>query len=123
MFLLLALLQQPTAPATPARPALGTPIAKVLIQPSEAAVQVGDTIRLRAVAYDSAGQVVNDIRTTWGISGGYFEGGVDSTGLVTGGSTGTLNVSAVVRPVRGGRSAYAFGAGHGASSTRRACGR
>lgn len=104
----LAALQQPTAPPTPSRPAMqASPIAKVVIQPAEAAVQANDTLRLTAVAYDSAGRVLSGVRTIWNVSGGFFEGRVDSTGLVTGGSPGTLNISAVMRPERGGRSAVA----------------
>jgi hypothetical protein len=106
----LAALQQPVAPPTPSRPAVqASPIARVVIQPAEAAVQANDTLRLTAVAYDSAGQVISDVRTLWNVSGGFFEGRVDSTGLVTGGSPGTLNISAVVRSPRGGRAAVAVG--------------
>ncbi len=60
-------------------------IAKVTIQPAEVAVQVGDTVRLAATAVDSAGRPVRDVTVAWFQSGGYFEGKVDSTGLVTGG--------------------------------------
>ena len=104
---LAATLQQPVAPP-PSRPTLqASPIARVMIQPAEAAVEANDTLRLSAVAYDSAGQVISDVRTIWNVSGGFFEGRVDSTGLVTGGSPGTLNISAVVRPNRGGRGTVA----------------
>ena len=104
----LAVFQQPTTPPTPSRPVVqASPIARVAIQPAEAAVQANDTLRLTAVAYDSAGKVMSDVRTIWNVSGGFFEGRVDSTGLVTGGSPGTLNISAVVRSTRGGRAAVA----------------
>jgi hypothetical protein len=103
----LAALQQPVTPPPPSRPALTSSIARVVIQPAEAAVQANDTLRLTAVAYDSAGQVLSDVRTIWNVSGGFFEGRVDSTGLVTGGSPGTLNISAVIRPNRGGRGTVA----------------
>jgi hypothetical protein len=96
-------------PVTPARPVQSTPIARVVIQPSEAAVQANDTLRLTATAYDSAGRMISDVRTVWNVSGGFFEGRVDSTGLVTGGSPGTLNISAVMRSNRGGRAAVAVG--------------
>ena len=106
----LATFQQPVTPPTPSRPAVpASPIARVVIQPAEAAVQANDTLRLSAIAYDSAGRVLTDVRTLWNISGGFFEGRVDSTGLVTGGSTGTLNISAVVRPTAGGRVSVAMG--------------
>ena len=106
---LLALVQQPTAPPTPAapRPPAST-IARAEVRPAEAAVLVGDTLRLRAVAYDSTGREI-PAKISWFASGGFFEGSVDSTGLVTGGATGTVAVTAIVRPEGGGRSTTAFG--------------
>jgi len=80
----------------------GPPIAKVVVQPSEAAIQAGDTIRLTAVARDSAGRPIGDVTIRWFQSGGHFEGTVDSTGLVTGGATGTITVTALVSPAAGG---------------------
>lgn len=103
---LLALAQQPAAPPVPALAA--SPIARVVVQPAEAAVQVGDTVRLRAVAYDSSGKVMDAVRVRWFQSGGRFEGSIDSTGLVTGGSTGTLTFSVAVSPAAGGRARAAF---------------
>ena len=61
---------------------------KVTVEPAEVALQVGDTVRLKASARDSAGRPLQDITVRWFQSGGHFEGRVDSTGLVTGGSTG-----------------------------------
>ncbi|HJR17184.1 MAG TPA: Ig-like domain-containing protein [Gemmatimonadales bacterium] len=95
-----ALQQQPT-PNT-------TALDKVVIQPAEVAVQVGDTVRLRVTAVDSSGRPVRDLTVRWFQSGGYFEGRVDSTGLVTGGSTGTVAVSAVASPRSGGAPATGF---------------
>ncbi len=109
---LLAAVQQPQTPPPPPpppRPALASPIAKALVQPAEAVVLVGDTLRLRAVAYDSAGREIPDVTITWITSGGFFEGTVDSTGLVTGGATGTLAVTALLRARSGGRSVPAIG--------------
>jgi len=83
-------------------------IARVVIHPAEAAVQANDTIRLSVQAFDSAGTEVTGVRTIWGARGGMFEGSVDSTGLVTGGSAGTITVTAAVRPAGGGRSAFGF---------------
>lgn len=107
---LLAVLQQqpapPPPPAPPRVPAGG--ITRALVQPAEAAVLVGDTLRLQAVGYDSAGRVV-PAKVTWFATGGSFEGAVDSTGLVTAGSTGTITVTAMLRPNAGGRSGTAFG--------------
>jgi hypothetical protein len=100
---LAALQQQPTASA-PAPSGLAT----VKVEPAEVAVQVGDTVRLTASAEDSAGRPVRNVVVRWFQSGGRFEGKVDSSGLVTGGSTGTLTVSALVSPRGGGRPITGF---------------
>ena len=100
--LLAALQQQPAQTGTPSS------IAKVAIQPAEVAVQVGDTVRLGVTATDSAGRPVRDPVVRWFQSGGHFEGKVDSSGLVTGGSTGTLTISALVSPRAGGSPATGF---------------
>jgi hypothetical protein len=75
--------------------ALPQPIARVDVRPAEFALKVGDTVRLSAIAYDSAGRPVPAVQIRWFASGGRFEGKVDSTGLVSAGATGTINVSAV----------------------------
>jgi hypothetical protein len=95
LWTLSALQQQPGAASPP-------PIAQVRLDPAEVAVQVGDTVRLTVTAEDSSGHQVKDFTVRWFQSGGHFEGKVDSTGLVTGGSTGTLTVSALVSPKTGG---------------------
>ena len=59
LILLLTVLQQPVTPAAPAAPTLPpSPIARLVIQPAEAAVQANDTLRLSVVAYDSAGKPI-----------------------------------------------------------------
>lgn len=83
--------QQPTT-----SPSIQSGLARVRVEPAEVALQVGDTVRLKATAEDSAGHPVKDVIVRWFQSGGHFEGKVDSSGLVTGGSTGTLTVSALV---------------------------
>jgi hypothetical protein len=100
--MLAALQQQPPASSA------GSPAFKVTISPAEVAVQVGDTVRLRATAVDSAGRPIKAVTVRWFNSGGRFEGKVDSTGLVTGGSTGTLTVSALVSRPGGGSPATGF---------------
>jgi hypothetical protein len=100
LWTLAALQQQPAVP-TPGSPVL----ASVKVEPAEVAVEVGDTVRLKATALDSAGRPVKDVMIRWFQSGGHFEGKIDSVGLVTGGSTGTLTVSALVSP-RGGGSPF-----------------
>jgi len=93
--LVLAALQVPAqAPAAP----LPQPIARVDVKPADFALRVGDSVRLTAVAYDSAGHAMDTVRMRWFTSGGRFEGSVDSTGLVRAGSTGVLNVSAIAIP-------------------------
>jgi plastocyanin len=107
---LLAVLQNPVAPPppTPPRPAPSA-ITRAVVQPAEAAVLVGDSIRLRATAYDSLGREYPNVAVTWFATGGHFEGSVDSLGTVIGGSTGTITVTALVRPKAGGRAATALG--------------
>jgi hypothetical protein len=102
LLMLAALQQQPAVSST--LPGLAT----VRVEPAEVAVQVGDTVRLTASAEDSAGRPVKDLVVRWFQSGGHFEGKVDSSGLVTGGSTGTLTVSALVSRRAGGRPITGF---------------
>jgi plastocyanin len=83
-------------------------IAKVTIAPAEGAVQVGDTVRLTATAEDSTGHQIRGLNVRWFQSGGRFEGKVDSSGLVTGGSIGTIAVSALVTPQSGGQPVLGF---------------
>ena len=84
------------------------PVTRVEIEPSNVAIEVGDTIRLAVAAYDSGGTRLHDIRVRWFQSGGRFEGTVDSTGLVTAGATGALRVSALVSRRSGGQPATGF---------------
>src|SRR6267143_1583523 len=95
LFALAALRVSAQQPVAPAPPTLPQPIARVAVRPAEFALKVGDTLRLAAVAYDSAGKPMPDVTIRWFTSGGFFEGRVDSTGLVSAGATGTLNVAAV----------------------------
>ncbi len=94
LFALAALRVMAQQPAPPAAPTLPQPIARVAVHPAEFALKVGDTVRLAAVAYDSAGRPMEGVTIRW-LSPMSFEGKVDSTGLVSAGSTGTINVAAV----------------------------
>ncbi len=108
---MLAALQQPAAPPVPAppRPA-ASPIARVVVQPADVAVVVGDTIRLSVVAYDSGGRVFPDVTVNWFASGPRsFEGTVGTDGLVSAGAVGSITVAALVRPKGGGRASTASG--------------
>ena len=78
-------------------------IARVAVEPANAKIQIGDTLRLTATAFDGAGRRVDGVTVRWFQSGGSFEGTADSTGLVTAGATGTIVVTAVVRAAAGGR--------------------
>ncbi|MDZ4864017.1 MAG: Ig-like domain-containing protein [Gemmatimonadota bacterium] len=92
--MLLALLvvfqQPPQAPAAPP-----SPIVRVAISPLVRSLTAGDTLRLSAQTFGADGQAVPNATVRFVGSGGRFEGRVDSTGLVTAGSTGTLGVSAI----------------------------
>jgi hypothetical protein len=100
---LLAVLQQSTR--VPQGPSTA---AKAVIEPAEVAIQIGDSVRLRAAGQDSSGRPLRDVTVRWFQSGGHFEGTVDSTGLVTGGAVGTLVVTVLVSPRAGGAPATAF---------------
>jgi len=96
-FLVLAALQQgtPTAPPAPTAP---SPIARLEVLPGTSLqMQAGDSLRLMARALDSAGQPVPNATVRFFGAGGRFEGKVDSTGLISSGSTGTLAVSVIAR--------------------------
>ena len=107
--LLCALLAWQQPAQQPAAADLPQPIARVDVRPAEFALQVGDTVRLRAMAYDSAGRNIPDAVIRWFTAGGRFEGSVDSTGVVSAGATGTLNVAAVATvPGRSVKSTVGF---------------
>jgi len=93
---LFALIQQPATPPVPAVVPLPSRIARVEVKPAEPTLVSGDTVRLTAVAYDSAGKPIPEARVSFFAAGGTFEGTVGSDGLVTAGATGTLPVSVVV---------------------------
>jgi plastocyanin len=88
------------APAVPAAPV--SPVTRLALSPAAPVVAAGDTLRLTARALDAQGNAVPDAAIRFQKAGGWFEGDVDSTGLVTSGSTGTLQV-AVVALVPGAR--------------------
>jgi hypothetical protein len=100
---LLALLQQPVAPAAgqPGAPA-PSPIARIVVTPADPVVIAQDTLRLRAQALDASGRPVDGVLLRFVAAGGRFEGEIDSTGLVRAGATGVMPV-AVVATVPGTR--------------------
>ena len=93
LLLAAAFQQQPTQP--PASTLRASPIARLIITPAQRTVTAGDTLRLRVQAVDSAGQPVPNARILFRKVGAYFEGEVDSTGLVTAGSPGVMPVGIV----------------------------
>ena len=101
-FALLAALQQAPPQAAPALPP--SPIARVVVTPARRAVTAGDTLRLHAEARDASGRPVPNATISFRQAGAWFEGQVDSTGLVSAGATGTLPVS-VIALVPGSRPA------------------
>ncbi|MEP6472603.1 MAG: Ig-like domain-containing protein, partial [Gemmatimonadota bacterium] len=91
----LLMLVQVQQPATPPAPAMTeSPVAELTITPAGATLVPGDTLRLVAVARDASGKPVENVRFKF-TAGGRFEAKVDSTGLVSAGSTGTIPVTAV----------------------------
>ncbi|MEO8032697.1 MAG: Ig-like domain-containing protein, partial [Gemmatimonadota bacterium] len=91
----LLMLVQVQQPATPPAPAMTeSPVAELTITPAGATLVPGDTLRLVAVARDASGKPVENVRFKFTASG-RFEAKVDSTGLVSAGSTGTIPVTAV----------------------------
>jgi hypothetical protein len=91
----LALLQQGGGqPASSGLPP--APVARVAIAPQPLEVVAGDTLRVRATAYDAAGKALTNARIRIVQAGAHFEGRVDTTGLVTAGATGTLPIGVVV---------------------------
>ncbi|MFL5521455.1 MAG: Ig-like domain-containing protein, partial [Gemmatimonadales bacterium] len=93
LVLLAAFQQQPPAQQPPA--AAPSPVRKIVITPANPVLTAGDTIRLTAVALGADNNPVPDANVRFRMAGGRFEGAVDSTGLVTAGSTGTLNVAVI----------------------------
>lgn len=82
--------QQPQQP--PPSTLRASPIARLVITPAQRTVTAGDTLRLRVQAVDSAGQPVPNATILFRKVGAYFEGEIDSTGLVTAGSPGVMPV-------------------------------
>jgi hypothetical protein len=78
------------------------PAGRIVITPATPIVNAGDTIRLSAQLVDASGRPVPGATIRFFAAGAYFEGAVDSLGLVTSGSTGTIPV-AVSALVPGGR--------------------
>ena len=90
--LALLAVQQQTTQAQTLPP---SPVARVIVTPTQRTVAVGDSLQLRGEAVDGAGQRVVGATVRFLPGGAWFEGSVDSTGLVHAGAVGTLPVTAV----------------------------
>jgi hypothetical protein len=91
VFALLAVQQQGQQPQS----LPPSPIAKVVVTPTQRAVTVGDSLQLQAEPVDVSGQRVLGATIRFVPAGAWFEGSVDSTGLVRAGAVGILPVTAV----------------------------
>jgi hypothetical protein len=96
--MLAAVLQQPAQQPPP------SPVAQIRVTPAAPVIAAHDSLQLTAEALDAQGRPVPGARILFRPAGGWFEGTVDSTGLVHSGTTGTLPVS-VVAVVPGSRPA------------------
>jgi len=95
ILMLAASLQQAQQQAPP--PALAaSPIARLeLATGPEVTIMAGDSMLLNARPLDASGQPVPNAKVRYFLAGGYFEGGVDSLGMVRSGSTGSMMVGVV----------------------------
>ena len=98
---LLALSPLTVGAQTPAPAAAGPEIASLQIVPRERSMRARDTMRLRVKALDAKGNEVPGAIVRFQRAGGYFEGNVESDGLIHSGSTGTLPI--VVSATQPGR--------------------
>jgi plastocyanin len=100
--ILAAALQSTPAPQQMQSSLRPSPVARLVITPAQRTVTAGDTLRLRVQAVDSAGNTVPNARIFFQSIGAYFEGDVDSTGLVTAGSPGVMpiGITALVEGAR-----------------------
>jgi hypothetical protein len=88
--------------ARPAAQLPESPVARVVVHPANHEMIAGDTLRLRAEAFDAQGSPVSNATFRFVPAGGRFEGTVEPNGLVRSASTGTLPVGvyAIVPGVR-----------------------
>jgi hypothetical protein len=88
LFLALLAVQQPQGTAA------APEIARIVVSPASRSMTAGDTLRLHAEARDAQNNVIPGVTFRYRLGpAARFEGRVDSTGLVTAGSTSTLPVT------------------------------
>ena len=68
---------------------------RLVVTPTTRTIVAGDTMRFTARLLDEAGNPVPEARIVFRNAGGYFEGAVDSTGLLRAGSVGTMPITAI----------------------------
>jgi hypothetical protein len=68
---------------------------RLVVTPSTRTIVAGDSMRFSAQLLDAAGQGVPGARIVFRNAGGFFEGAVDSTGLLRAGSVGTMPITAI----------------------------
>jgi hypothetical protein len=90
--LLVAVQEVPQA-APAARTA--SPIARLVVHPTDRTMVAGDTLRLRVEALDASGRAIPNATFRFNPAGARFEGTVTPDGLVQSGSTGTLPIGVV----------------------------
>jgi hypothetical protein len=71
------------------------PAVRLVVTPAARTVVAGDSLQLHGQLLDAEGRLVPNVRVKFVGAGGYFEGSVDSTGLVRSGAVGTIPVTAV----------------------------
>jgi hypothetical protein len=79
-----------------------TAIAKITVTPASPRVVAGDTLRLKAQAIDANGRPVPGVTIRFQQAGGSFEGLIDETGLITGGSPSRIPVVVAALTQAGG---------------------
>jgi hypothetical protein len=68
-------------------------VARLQILPANRAIAAGDSLRLEVRALDARGNVIPNATIRFTAQGGRFQGGVDSTGMVRGGTPGTVPIA------------------------------
>ncbi|MFN2563458.1 MAG: Ig-like domain-containing protein, partial [Gemmatimonadaceae bacterium] len=91
----LALLQQGQGQQPAAATLAASPVARIVVSPSNPVVQVGDTIQLRAEAFDASGaRLAQPLR--FALAGGFSHAGLDTTtGQVVGATVGKVPISVI----------------------------
>jgi hypothetical protein len=102
--LALLLAQQP-AQNLPGFAVSDEPIASIVVHPADRTMIAGDTLRLRAQAFDADGNEIPGATFRFAPAGAFFEATIDTQGLIRSGSTGTLPVG-IVAMAPGGRQPF-----------------